>query len=229
MAAEGTTASRKLFEVYSLLRDHFGYYHPCWPGTPLEVTLTALLVQQCDWSAAWAGVHRMREGGFLSLPALASSAPGDVHGCIRGVAFAPTKARRLVGLARSLLGRGFREVEAYLAPARATAALRHDLLSLAGVGQETADAILAFASEGTRRSSWTSTPAGRSAGWASSPSWARTSGRSPTAASSASSRTTSWPASPSTTPSTSPPASGVTWPSSGTSTPRSSNSVSTTA
>jgi endonuclease-3 related protein len=148
MNSEAKDASRKLFEVYSLLRDHFGYHHPWWPGSPLEVTLTALLVQQCDWSAAWAGVGRLRAGGLLSLPALASVAPEEVQAAIRGVAFAPTKGRRLVGLARSLLGRGFREVEAYLAPDRATAALRHDLLSLAGVGQETADAILCFASDG---------------------------------------------------------------------------------
>ena len=147
MAPEEPNASRKLFEVYSLLRDHFGYQHPWWPGSPLEIPLTALLVQQCDWSAAWAGVGRLRAVGLLSLPALASAAPEEVLAPIRGVSFAPTKARRLVGLARSLLGRGFREVEAYLAPDRATASLHHDLLSLAGVGPETADAILTFASD----------------------------------------------------------------------------------
>jgi endonuclease III-like uncharacterized protein len=45
------------------------------------------------------------------------------------------------------VGRGFTEVEAYLAPGRAATCLRQDLLSLAGVGPETADAILTFASE----------------------------------------------------------------------------------
>jgi endonuclease-3 related protein len=145
-AVEG--ASRKLFEVYALLRGHFGYQHPWWPGSPLEITLTAILVQQCDWSAAWAGVRRLRDGGLLSLPALASAAAEEVQSRIRGVAFAPTKARRLVGLARCLLGRGIREIETYLAPDRPTADLRRDLLSLDGVGPETADAVLTFASDG---------------------------------------------------------------------------------
>src|SRR5215467_7075843 len=116
MATEAPDASRKLFEVYARLRGHFGYHHPWWPGTPLEVALTAVLVQRCDWSAAWAGVRRLRQGGLLSLSALAVAAPEEVRAALRGVAFAPTKARRLVGLARSLVGRGFTELEAYLAP-----------------------------------------------------------------------------------------------------------------
>lgn len=65
---------------------------------------------------------------------------------LSGVAFAPTKAKRLVRLAEALLEKGFREIEPYLEPARDTDALRLDLLALDGIGQETADCILLFAS-----------------------------------------------------------------------------------
>src|SRR5919107_208751 len=102
MALDRDDAPQKVFHVYALLRGHFGYQHPWWPGSPLEVTAAALLVQQCDWSAAWAAVGRLREDGRLNLPALAASEPEDVLACIRGVAFAPTKARRLIRLARSV-------------------------------------------------------------------------------------------------------------------------------
>src|SRR4051812_11299546 len=145
MLASAGAVSRKLCEVYGLLRGHFGYAHPWWPGSPLEVTLSALLVQQCDWSAAWAAVGRLRGAGLLSLPSLAACGPEVVEPLLRGVAFAPTKARRLVRLARSLFDRGFDWVEAYLAPGRSRASLRADLLSLEGVGDETADCILCFA------------------------------------------------------------------------------------
>ena len=86
------SAAMTLFEVYARLRGHFGYQHPWWPGSPLEITLTALLVQQCDWSAAWAGVRRLRQKRFLSLPALAASTPEAVYACI------PVSARRTAGM-----------------------------------------------------------------------------------------------------------------------------------
>ena len=34
---------RRLRDLYAGLRDHFGYLHPWWPGTPLEITLS-----RCD-------------------------------------------------------------------------------------------------------------------------------------------------------------------------------------
>jgi endonuclease III related protein len=146
MALGRDDAPRKVFHVYALLRGHFGYQHPWWPGSPLEVTVAALLVQQCDWAAAWDAVGRLREAGLLDLPDLAASAPGEVRACIRGVAFAPTKARRLIRLARSVLDRGYRDIDGYLAPDRDTDALPRDLLTLEGIGEETADCLLGFAS-----------------------------------------------------------------------------------
>jgi endonuclease III-like uncharacterized protein len=109
------TIPRRLYKVYKRLRNHFGYCDPWWPGSPLEITLTAILVQQCDWSAAWAGVGRLREKGLLSIPHLAKADLGIVEASIRGVAFARTKAKRLVRLGQALLDRGFEEVEPYLA------------------------------------------------------------------------------------------------------------------
>jgi endonuclease-3 related protein len=146
MATPRSDIPARLSQFYALLRGHFGYQHPWWPGSPLEVTATALLVQQCDWSAAWAAVCRLRDEGRLGLSALASAAPADVLACIAGVSFAPTKARRLIRLARSVLDRGFQGIEGYLAADRDPAPLRHDLLSLEGIGEETADCILCFAS-----------------------------------------------------------------------------------
>jgi endonuclease III related protein len=137
---------RRLHDIYANLRKHFGYQHPWWPGSPLEITLSAILVQRCDWSAAWAGVGRVRKAGLLSLPALASAELPRVHECIRGVSFGRQKAHRLVGLAQGLTARGFTEVEAFLSH-RDTAPLREDLLCLKGVGNETADCILCFASD----------------------------------------------------------------------------------
>src|SRR5262245_49405507 len=122
--------ARRIVEVYGLLRGHFGYAYPWWPGTPLEVVLAAILVQQCDWSAAWAGVCRLRDRELVALPVLATTTPVEVADLIRGVAFAPTKSQRLVRLASELVRRGFRDVETYFASLPETERLRHDLLRL---------------------------------------------------------------------------------------------------
>ena len=142
-----SSTSRKLCQLYKCLRSHFGYAHPWWPGEPLEVALTAILVQQCDWSAAWKALVRLREHDLLSLPALAGAKSAVVQSCIRGVAFGPTKAKRLIGFARALKNGGYDKIEAFLAPARNTPTVRDELLAIPGIGAETADSVLLFASE----------------------------------------------------------------------------------
>lgn len=138
--------AERLCQVYTLLRGHFGYAPRWWPGEPVEVAVTAILVQQCDWSVAWNAAGRLRAHGLLSLPRLASARPLHVCRRIRGVAFAPTKSRRLVRLAETLCARGHERIETFLDPTRDTAALRREVLRLEGVGEETADAFLLFAS-----------------------------------------------------------------------------------
>jgi endonuclease-3 related protein len=138
-------AALALREVYGLLRGHFGYADVWWPGSPAEVLVTAMLVQQSDWSAAWRGAMQLADAGWLSLSKLAGAEPETVRACIRNVNLAPTKARRLVGLARSLRQRGFDTFEDYLTSTGDAAALRSDLLTFPGIGPETADCILSYA------------------------------------------------------------------------------------
>src|SRR5437773_713980 len=137
----------QLAQLYRVLRKHFGYAHPWWPGEPLEIALTAILVQQCDWSAAWKAVTRLREHELLSLPALAGAKAAVVQSCIHGVAFGPTKAKRLIGFASAVVAGGHTQIERFLSPVRNTAGLRGELLTFPGIGPETADSILLFASD----------------------------------------------------------------------------------
>ena len=136
----------KLRNTYADLRSHFGYHPRWWPGTPIEVTLTAVLVQQCDWSSAWRGVQRLAEEGLLSLPEIAQADQESVLRCIEGVAFGPTKSGRLIRFAQRLSQWGFAEIEPFLRSAE-TPSLRQRLLELEGIGQETADCILLYAGE----------------------------------------------------------------------------------
>lgn len=138
--------SLKLHQFYCELRRHFGYEPRWWPGSPWEITLSALLVQQCDWTVAHQGVQRLIKKGYRSISELADAEPAIVHDSIRSISFAPTKSQRLVGFSQRLRQRGFDDMAAYLA-SDTTDILRTQLLELPGIGHETADAILLFAGE----------------------------------------------------------------------------------
>jgi endonuclease III related protein len=135
-----------LRDFYRSVRGHFGYIETWWPGTPLELTLTAILVQQCDWSTAWAGLGRLRDHGLVDLESLADADPVQIESHIQPVAFAPTKARRLVGLSRTLVCHGTTTIDSLL-DTGPTDSVRERLMDLPGVGPETADCILLFASD----------------------------------------------------------------------------------
>jgi endonuclease-3 related protein len=132
-------------DFYRALRRHFGYAETWWPGSPVELMLTAVLVQQCDWSTAWAGVGRLRDRGLLDFQLLAAADPDRVKSCIHPVAFAATKSKRLVAISKNLVHQGLCDVDSLL-DHESTNPVRQRLLSLPGIGPETADCILLFAS-----------------------------------------------------------------------------------
>ncbi len=139
-------SAARLAELYHLLRQHFGFAHPWWPGTPFQVSITAVLVQQCDWSVAWDAVLRLEAAGIDSLPTLARLPVSELQNIIKKVTFAPTKSARLLTIADWVLNQGHDSFEGFLALERGTESLRAELLSLPGIGPETADCLLSFAS-----------------------------------------------------------------------------------
>jgi endonuclease-3 related protein len=137
--------ARRLAEIYGRLRGHFDYAARWWPGSPFEIFVTSVLVQQCNWTAAWAAMQRLKADGRGDVAALAAADPSAVRRLLHPVAFAPTKARRLVEICAELQARGYKSVETFLGPDRDTNSLRSELLALPGVGRETADCMLLYA------------------------------------------------------------------------------------
>ena len=145
-----TPFAQPLHEIYGRLRAHFGYTPAWWPGDPTEIVFSAILVQQCGWTQAWRAVRRLRGEGLLVPDRLARQAPETVEKLIRPVAFSPTKSRRIIDLAAYLADVRGESVEQWLDPSRPTDEVRRELLSLSGIGKETADSILLYASSHPR-------------------------------------------------------------------------------
>jgi len=119
----------------STLSRHFGRQR-WWPArSPFEVAVGALLTQQTNWRNVKGAIANLRRAGLLSPLRLASASPQRICSLIRCTGFYRQKGRRLRKLAR-FFAAGFDARDA-----RA----REKLLSLEGVGKETADSILLYA------------------------------------------------------------------------------------
>lgn len=127
--------------MIAALRARYGTI-PWWRAPPEEVMIGAVLVQQTRWENVRRALERLRGDDLLSLNAIDQAPAELVEDAVRCAGFYRVKTRRLKALARFVVER-FGSVEAMAhAP---TDELRHGLLTVPGVGEETADAILCYA------------------------------------------------------------------------------------
>ena len=121
----------------------WGHQH-WWPAqSPFEVIVGAYLTQNTSWTNVERTMERLREAGILSVSGIRRTPLRKLEGLIRSSGYFRQKAQRLKMFVKFLdqryggsLGRMF---------AQPTARLREELLTLNGVGPETADSILLYA------------------------------------------------------------------------------------
>jgi len=136
-------ATELLTAMYRAMRAHFGHQH-WWPGdSPLEICLGAILTQNTNWTNVEKAVANLLAAGCMSVPVL-DEMPADVLAkLIRPAGYFNVKARRVKHFIARVRQAGCDGVEAFLA--RPAADLRADLLSVNGIGPETADSIILYA------------------------------------------------------------------------------------
>lgn len=128
-------------QLYDSLYSAYGAQH-WWPGQgTFEIMVGALLVQRTSWRNVEFALEELRTAGLLSAEALSVASAAQIGELIRSAGFYRTKSVRLRQLARFFVEVGG---ESRLA-CQPTSALRSLLLSLEGVGPETADSILLYA------------------------------------------------------------------------------------
>lgn len=133
-----------MLDVRSLLEhlEHAYGAQNWWPAeTAFEVVVGAVLVQRTTWSNAETAISSLRTDRLLSCEALASVDVGALEQRIRSAGFYRTKAARLQEIAAFFSRAGGIEGLGELP----TEKLREVLLSLKGIGAETADAIVLYA------------------------------------------------------------------------------------
>ncbi|MFQ5754677.1 MAG: endonuclease III domain-containing protein [Acidiferrobacterales bacterium] len=122
----------------------FAAYGPrgWWPGDSIfEIMVGAVLTQNTAWTNVEKAISNLRHAKALSPEAIVGAHPRRLASLIRPSGYFNVKARRLRALCRWLLAQGGIKKLARMD----TQALRLALLSVHGVGRETADDILLYA------------------------------------------------------------------------------------
>jgi len=116
-----------------------------WPGDgdPFEVIVGAILTQRTAWRNAEKAIARLREVDGLSLGAIRSFSDVALAQRIRPCGFFREKAKTLKAFVAHVDRRDGGDLARFLS--RPMAELRDELLSIRGIGEETADAILLYA------------------------------------------------------------------------------------
>jgi endonuclease III related protein len=141
--ASRISAEQRLRRMHDQLAAAYGPQH-WWPAkTPFEVILGAYLTQNTAWKAVERSLDNLRAAGALTVSGLCSLTLEELQRLIQPSGFYTHKARALQAFV-AMLNEEFGGSLQNLA-ANPTDALRRRLLTLPGVGPETADAILLYA------------------------------------------------------------------------------------
>lgn len=130
-------------EIYRRLYRAYGP-QGWWPGEgPFDVVVGAILTQSTAWRNVELAIARMKEANLWSLEAIHCSSEGDLAETIRPSGYYNAKARKLKAFAAHVYRQSAGDLDALLAQELET--LRPQLLSIHGIGPETADDILVYA------------------------------------------------------------------------------------
>ncbi len=138
-------SSDELTEIYRLLYDEFGPQH-WWPGqTRFEIITGAILTQNTNWTNVEKAIVNLKSIDCLTPEKLYHLETAELANLIRPAGYFNVKAKRLKNFINWL----FENYNGNLTDLESidTDRLRAELLSIKGVGRETADSILLYAFE----------------------------------------------------------------------------------
>jgi len=137
------STSQTLMRIYRAARERFGH-QGWWPGqTPLEICVGAVLTQNTNWTNVVKAIGNLASAGLMSVTALHETPHAELAGLIRPAGYFNVKARRLKNFIARVHETHGDDVEGFLD--RPVETLRAELLSINGIGRETADSMILYA------------------------------------------------------------------------------------
>ena len=132
-----------LLEIYERLYARYGP-QGWWPGDgPLDVVIGAILTQASSWTNVERAIASLKDAGCWSLRAIHARPVDELAAVIRSCGYFNAKAQKLKAFAAHVEEGYGGSLDAFLDQEAGT--LRSELLSIHGIGPETADDILTYA------------------------------------------------------------------------------------
>ncbi len=138
-----THTSDRLQTLYEHMLAQFGPQQ-WWPAdSPFEVMVGAILTQNTNWKNVERAIGNIKDVGLMTLAALSDLPVGLLAEYIRPAGYYNIKAARLHNLFAYINEQHEANLEAFLS--QSLPQLREQLLTIKGIGRETADSILLYA------------------------------------------------------------------------------------
>jgi len=135
--------TKALLQIYQKMFEALGP-RQWWPGeTPFEVVIGAILTQNTNWSNVEKAINNLKTAGKLSPVGIYELSVTELAKLIRPSGFFNVKAKRVKAFINWLFSRYEGNLSKMLDQDLQT--LRSELLSVKGIGPETADSILLYA------------------------------------------------------------------------------------
>ena len=135
----------KPLHIYKKLLKHFGKQY-WWPAeTRFEVIIGAFLTQQTNWKNAKIAIKNLKDKKLLNPNSLSTAPPSHVEALIRQSGFYRQKTRRIIKFSQYLITNHDGSLDKFFSGPKEQ--IRRELLSLEGIGPETADSILLYAAD----------------------------------------------------------------------------------
>lgn len=138
--------NNKLFYIYKLLYKSFGPQH-WWPAkSPFEVIVGAILTQNTNWKNVEMAIINLKSKGMLSAKAINNASSGEIEKLIRQSGYFRQKTKKLKIFCKYFIENYDGDINHFFNIKKPSLLRkRNELLSLHGIGKETADSILLYA------------------------------------------------------------------------------------
>jgi len=135
--------TKALLQIYQKMFEALGP-RQWWPGeTPFEVVIGAILTQNTNWPNVEKAIKNLKIAGKLSPEGIYELSVTELAKLIRPSGFFNVKAKRVKAFIHWLFSRYEGNLSKMFA--QDLQSLRSELLSVKGIGPETADSILLYA------------------------------------------------------------------------------------
>jgi endonuclease III related protein len=140
--ADSQVSDNLLVRLYNCLVARYGPQH-WWPAEdPLELVVGAILTQNTSWRNVEKAIASLKTAGLMSIAAIHVTPPDELARAIRSSGCQTVKAARLQAFVQHVRAHHHGNLTAMLKQSGSD--LRRELLSIRGIGPETADCIVVY-------------------------------------------------------------------------------------